>query len=165
MQKKQKILETAYTLFKNNSVGATAVDDVVKAAGIARGTFYLYFKDKSDLLEQMIMFKSTETMVQLLQSVKAHADENKLDLYESSRLFMEMYIDFLLEHRDILIVITKNISSCLRMYPSFYNKEAEELFEHIVEKFIDSGFSCEGAHRIIYIIASITYRFKDPNHF
>ncbi len=155
LEKKQKILETAYNLFMTKTVGATAVDDVVKAAGIARGTFYLYFKDKSDLLEQIILFKSTESMKQLIVSAKNDIEEKGLDIFESSRLFINMYIDFLLVHKDILAVVNKNISSCMRMYPSFYDKEAEELFGYIVEKFTSVGFSSEKTHRIIYIIADM----------
>ena len=41
LEKRIKILETAFSLFKQKSVGSTAIDDVVKATGIARGTFYL----------------------------------------------------------------------------------------------------------------------------
>lgn len=155
LEKKKKILETAYNLFKTNSVGATAVDDVVKAAGIARGTFYLYFKDKSDLLEQIILFKSTESMKQLITATKIEIDEKQLDIFAASRLFIDMYIDFLLEHKDVLAVVTKNISSCLRMYPSFYDKEAEELFGYIVGKFTDEGFSIEKVHKLIYIVADM----------
>ena len=60
LEKKQKILETAYNLFMTKTVGATAVDDVVKAAGIARGTFYLYFKDKYDLMDRIIAHKNNK---------------------------------------------------------------------------------------------------------
>ena len=66
MEKRMKILESAFSLFLEKSVAATAVDDIVKASGIARGTFYLYFKDKSDLLEQIIMYKSMESIKRLL---------------------------------------------------------------------------------------------------
>lgn len=155
LEKKQKILETAYNLFMTKSVAATAVDDIVKSAGIARGTFYLYFKDKSDLLEQIILFKSTESMKQLLIAAKAETEEKELDIYEASRLFIEIYIDFLVKHKDVLAVVNKNISSCLRMYPSFYDKDAELLFSGIVEKFTAEGFSFEKVHRIIYIVVDM----------
>lgn len=155
LEKKQKILETAYNLFMTKTVGATAVDDVVKAAGIARGTFYLYFKDKSDLLEQIILLKSTESMKQLILAAKQDIEEQGLDLLDASRMFINMYIDFLLAHKDILAVVNKNISSCMRMYPNFYDKEAEELFGYIVEKITLIGFSPEKVHKIIYIIADM----------
>ena len=53
LEKKRKILENAYQLFKSKNIYNTAIDDIVKASGIARGTFYLYFKDKSAVAAPM----------------------------------------------------------------------------------------------------------------
>lgn len=155
LEKKKKILETAYNLFKTNSVSATAVDDVVKAAGIARGTFYLYFKDKSDLLEQIILFKSTESMKQLILAAENEIAEKLLDFPDGCRLFVNMYMDFLTAHKDVLAVVTKNLSSCLKMYPEFYDKEAENMFGIIVKRFENAGFSTQQAHKIIYIVVDM----------
>ena len=55
--KKKRLLESAFELFLDKSVNSTAVDDVVKGAGVAKGTFYLYFKDKYDLLNQLSVFR------------------------------------------------------------------------------------------------------------
>lgn len=77
LEKKMKIIETAFSLFQQNTVSATAIDDVVKSAGIARGTFYLYFKDKSDLLEQIIMYKSTECMRIMLRDILSDERDRK----------------------------------------------------------------------------------------
>ena len=151
-EKQKKILETAYSVFKEKSVGCTAVDDVVKAAGIARGTFYLYFKDKSDLLEHMILFKSTEAMKQLLLEGEKEIRSSGLSLKESMKLYIDKYIDFLAGHKDVLAVLEKNIASCLRMYPDFYDSEAKELFERITSDFTEKGFSPATVHKMIYII-------------
>ena len=130
-EKRMKIIETAYRLFQQKSVSSTAVDDVVKAAGIARGTFYLYFKDKSDLLEQIILFKSTETMRQLLTEAQRRLDSKEVPFTEIAGSFIDMYIDFLVLHADVLAVVTKNISSCLKLFPSFYDKEIEAVYNKI----------------------------------
>ena len=50
--KKKRLLESAFELFLDKSVNSTAVDDVVKGAGVAKGTFYLYFKDKYERFYQ-----------------------------------------------------------------------------------------------------------------
>ena len=41
--KKKRMLESAYEHFLDKSVNSTAVDDVVKGAGVAKGTIYIYF--------------------------------------------------------------------------------------------------------------------------
>ena len=53
LAKKLRLLDAAYELFGSKGVNLTAVDEVVRLAGVAKGTFYLYFKDKYDLLDQM----------------------------------------------------------------------------------------------------------------
>lgn len=154
-EKKMKIIETAYRLFQQKSVGSTAVDDVVKAAGIARGTFYLYFKDKSDLLEQIILFKSTETMKLLLEEADARFDDGNTSLTDIASAFVDMYIDFLIAHKDVLAVVTKNISSCLKLLPAFYDKGIETVYEKIIGRFVENGCSTEKAQKTVYIVADM----------
>jgi AcrR family transcriptional regulator len=45
-----EILDVAGTLFRSRGYGATSVDEIVRSAGIAKGTFYYYFKSKEDIL-------------------------------------------------------------------------------------------------------------------
>src|SRR5262245_12204096 len=45
-----KIREAANRLFLARGVGETTVDAICAAAGVAKGTFYVYFRRKEDLL-------------------------------------------------------------------------------------------------------------------
>lgn len=45
-----KIIEAALQVFAEKGRDAPVIDDFIKAAGIARGTFYNYFKSTSELL-------------------------------------------------------------------------------------------------------------------
>jgi len=47
------IRTTAETLFLSQGVGNTSVNDIVAAAGIAKGTFYIYFKDRAELIDSV----------------------------------------------------------------------------------------------------------------
>lgn len=42
--KKEKLEESGYELFMNNTFDKTSIDQIVKKAGVAKGTFYLYFE-------------------------------------------------------------------------------------------------------------------------
>lgn len=155
IEKKMKIIETGFSLFKQNSVSATAIDDVVKAAGIARGTFYLYFKDKSDLLEQIIMYKSTECMRIMLRELFSSESLNELDITDIAEIILGHLIDFLIAHRDMLAVISKNISSCMRMLPDFYDPEIEGFYNRIVGLMEESGYTKTNAAKTIYIVTDM----------
>lgn len=48
------ILEAATEVFAAEGYAAARLDEVARRAGIAKGTIYLYFKDKQDLFEQLL---------------------------------------------------------------------------------------------------------------
>lgn len=56
--KEKKLYEAAYELFITKGINDTSIDDIVKKAGVAKGTFYLYFKNKYDIIDRIIIKKS-----------------------------------------------------------------------------------------------------------
>ena len=44
-QKKNALFQTAYELFTEKGFAKTTISDIVEQAGLAKGTFYLYFKE------------------------------------------------------------------------------------------------------------------------
>jgi AcrR family transcriptional regulator len=60
------ILECALELFHSKGVEKTSVSEIVQKAGIAKGTFYLYFKDKDDLVDSVISFYTREFIDQVI---------------------------------------------------------------------------------------------------
>lgn len=51
---KKAIIESAIKLFKEKGYYKTSVDEIVDNAGVAKGTFYYYFKQKEDVLLTII---------------------------------------------------------------------------------------------------------------
>ena len=43
-------MDAAVEAFATNGVAGTSVDDIVRAAGVAKGTFYLYFDTRDDIV-------------------------------------------------------------------------------------------------------------------
>lgn len=56
-EKYANLISAAYELFEKEGIGGVSIDDIVKKAGVAKGTFYLYFKDKVDLISKLILKK------------------------------------------------------------------------------------------------------------
>lgn len=48
------LASAATAAFAERGVERTTISDIVKAAGVAQGTFYLYFDSKSDVLEAVV---------------------------------------------------------------------------------------------------------------
>jgi AcrR family transcriptional regulator len=51
--KRERIIEAAMKLFEEQGYHGTKVSNIVKEAGMAQGTFYLYFKSKEDLFRSV----------------------------------------------------------------------------------------------------------------
>ncbi len=58
-QKKEALLNTAFELFTTQGLAKTTINNIAEAAGVAKGTFYLYFKDKYDIRNKLIAHKAS----------------------------------------------------------------------------------------------------------
>ena len=52
-QTKNKIIEAAKELIKDKGLSNVSVDDITKQAGVAKGSFYVYFKKKEDIIGEI----------------------------------------------------------------------------------------------------------------
>lgn len=52
--RRKQILERALGVFAERGYHQTSISDLVKAAGVARGTFYLYFESKSAIFVELV---------------------------------------------------------------------------------------------------------------
>ena len=59
-KKREDLLNATYELFTSKGVFDTSISDIVKKANMAKGTFYLYFKDKYDIRNALITKKAGE---------------------------------------------------------------------------------------------------------
>jgi AcrR family transcriptional regulator len=60
------LVSAAAQVFAQQGVAATSVSDIVKAAGVAQGTFYLYFDSKDDVVLAVVE-RFVDTMIAALE--------------------------------------------------------------------------------------------------
>ncbi|GAC1536624.1 MAG: TetR/AcrR family transcriptional regulator [Polyangiales bacterium] len=53
-RRRAQILQRARDVFARKGYHQAKIDDIVAAAGVARGTFYLYFHDKRSIFEELV---------------------------------------------------------------------------------------------------------------
>ncbi|MFD1928325.1 TetR family transcriptional regulator [Sporosarcina siberiensis] len=65
MNKKDNIVRAAVKIFSEKGIEKTKISDIVKEAGVAQGTFYLYFPSKLSLMPAIaeIMVEKTLTII------------------------------------------------------------------------------------------------------
>ena len=116
-QKKNSLMETAFQLFTSKGIANTTISDIVEVAGVAKGTFYLYFKDKYDLNEKLIIHRSEQLMRHALE----HSGYEKLETNTDKLLVIMDDILFQLKENPLLL--------------RFLNKRISwELFYKVMEK-------------------------------
>ena len=78
-QKMDALFQSAYDLFLNQGIEKTSISDIAKKAGVAKGTFYLYFADKYEIRDRLI----ARTASRLFQ--RAHKALETADIPEFDR--------------------------------------------------------------------------------
>jgi AcrR family transcriptional regulator len=58
--RRMEIIQAAEFLFEKKGYSKTPVESIIKKAGIAKGTFYYYFKSKEDILRALVEKTGTE---------------------------------------------------------------------------------------------------------
>lgn len=106
-QKKNALLQTAFELFTGKGFAKTTISDIVTDAGLAKGTFYLYFKDKYDLRDKLIAYKAG----QLFEDAHKAMAEIEVESFEEILLFMTDYIiGRFQEQHSLMQFVAKNLS-------------------------------------------------------
>ena len=106
-EKEKKLLNAAYKLFTEKGINNTSIQDIVDEAGVAKGTFYLYFKDKYSLQETLV----TKTSANLFKDAINSLNNNYIEDFEDQVIYVINYvIDRLVEDPTLINFISKDLS-------------------------------------------------------
>lgn len=81
-EKRKKIIEAGKDEFSSVSLDEASIKNIAEKAGIARGSFYQYFKSKKDLLF-FILEENRETMEKKLNRIIKESDGEIFNIYIS----------------------------------------------------------------------------------
>ena len=105
-KKREDLLNATYELFTSKGVFDTSISDIVKKANMAKGTFYLYFKDKYDIKNNLVAHKTCE----LFHKAGKAMNEAHITGLESQLIFIiDHIIDDLVKDLPLLNFISKNL--------------------------------------------------------
>ncbi|MDD6270970.1 MAG: TetR/AcrR family transcriptional regulator [Candidatus Fimenecus sp.] len=147
-EKYTKILDTALGLFEKNGTHLVSIDEIVKGAGVAKGTFYLYFKDRYDLISTLIIEKASKYMSLLSDE---YEPRNFGDVSTSVRHYIEYISDFLQKNKTLCILIEKNLNTCVNAVAQTKEGPIKELYEKIFSELINCGVSEAEARAKLYL--------------
>lgn len=106
-QKRDSLLMAAFALFTQKGINDTSISDIAKKANMAKGTFYLYFKDKFDIRDKLIADKARQVFCRALGEM----NRVQLDSLEDHVIFLiNSVINQLNQNKNLLKFISKNLS-------------------------------------------------------
>lgn len=106
--KLDKLLSSAQELFLSKGIHDTSISDITSLAGVAKGTFYLYFTDKYSIRDHLIA-KSSQKLFHSAHI--ALSKEKQIKSFEDKIIFFADHIILeLSENKPLLAFISKNLS-------------------------------------------------------
>lgn len=107
-QKESSLLKTAFEFFTTKGFSKTSISDIAGKAGVAKGTFYLYFKDKYDIRNKLVAHKSSQIFLNAMEDIGS--DINDISFEDKLIRIVDNIINQLDENQSLLTFISKNLS-------------------------------------------------------
>lgn len=148
--RRQQILNEAREVFAKRGYHAAKVDDIVAAARIARGTFYLYFDDKRAIFEEIV-----DRMLTRVGMSITRVDTQK-PVPDQIRDNVRRVIGVLLEDRattKILLSDARGVDPAFDRKLQGFMEEVHTLMEHSLSDGHQLGIVAKGDARIQAVLA------------
>lgn len=94
-------MDAAEALVLQKGYDRTSVSDIVKAVGVAQGTFYYHFDTKLDVLGAVVQ----RELAELDEDLEAIAGDEALDPLSQLRLLLEAIFRLIDEHNELIVEV------------------------------------------------------------
>jgi len=133
MDKYQRILEAAITVFAEQGYFQSTVAQIAKEAGVADGTIYLYFKNKDDILVQFYQYKTRQIFERFRDAVRQPATAE-----EKLRCLILVHLQEFQKDRNMAIVYQAETHQNRRL-GNEQIKEMSKMYRDIISEVVELG--------------------------
>lgn len=158
-KKRQQLFETAFDLFTSKGIHETTIQDIAKAAGVAKGTFYLYFKDKYDLIEKLRKKKTAKLFEEAINFSRTVQYDN---FTEQLLIIIEYIIDEFSNNQDLLRFIYKNLSLGMGLQNIHIDTDKEQgenttssIYEIFEERVKQDGLELKDPRTTLFLVIEL----------
>ncbi|MGA2584150.1 MAG: TetR/AcrR family transcriptional regulator [Tepidisphaeraceae bacterium] len=99
--KRRAIIQAAAKLFSEQPFHKVRLDDVASAAGIGKGTVYIYFKSKEDLYYSLVY----DGLAELVKRLGERLGSESRNFRDRLRLIIRGVVDFAIQHPQLFEVM------------------------------------------------------------
>lgn len=104
--KKERIIHAAIEVFTEKGIEKSKVSDIVKKAGIAQGTFYIYFSSKLSVVPSIAEVMVEKTLDEIIRTV----DKND-SFSEQMRHVIDVAFSVTKEYRQIFALVYAGLAA------------------------------------------------------
>ncbi len=152
-EKENSLFQAGYDLFTTKGIHDTAISDIVKKAGVAKGTFYLYFKDKYDLLDRIVLNKSAQV---LCEAIKYNNSMEFASFEDEVLSFVNYIIEYLKKDKLLLKLIYKDLSWGTFKKASNDYEEIHDIYKMFEREYKNGHLSTKDIEHLLFIIIELT---------
>jgi TetR/AcrR family fatty acid metabolism transcriptional regulator len=131
--KRELILRAATRVFARNGYFNSKVADIARAADVADGTVYLYFKSKEEILHSIFDQNMTDAIASGRKLIKAIADPR-----EKLRRIARLHLERLGADRDLAVVFQVELRGSTKFMEEFSAAGFGEYLD-LLRKIIEEG--------------------------
>jgi AcrR family transcriptional regulator len=136
-ERREDLLDAAARVFARKSIAQTTVSDITDSAGVAKGTFYLYFESKEHLLGALKQ-RFADQMLDRASSLSERVGKD--DWWALVDQTVAAYADFMIENQDVChVLIQEGVTP--ETSPQFADAERriEEIFAAGIRAGVEAG--------------------------
>jgi TetR/AcrR family transcriptional repressor of nem operon len=123
----REILDAARRLLQSRGVESVTMEEIAAAAGVAKGTIYLYFQGKEDLIQDLI----TQVGEQMLADIEAIVQGSGTPL-EKIQQVASLLLDYLMRERALFPAYARDLLRGGRGTATTYWQHLQEMEEKFV---------------------------------
>lgn len=153
-RKKDALLSSAFQQFTEKGFSKTTISDIVNHAGLAKGTFYLYFEDKYDLRNRVIAYKAG----QLFDNACQELEKNSINSFEEELLFITDYIiDCFCRQHSLMEFVAKNLSWGIfkHTFSSTEFMASQDFYDHYLQSMEKYHIKCKSPELMLFTIIEL----------
>jgi len=125
--RREEILQAARVVFARNGFYETTVEEIAKAAGISKGTLYLYYKSKMDIYWAALKFGVTEMHDRVREELKTVPS-----VKEKIQTFIHVKMEYFQKNRDFFKIYYSEFGNTF-CHPIHMQKEFRDLYRKQVD--------------------------------
>lgn len=96
---REALLNAAQEVIALKGIYLAVIEDITERADVAKGSFYQYFRDREDLLQELL----TRRLLEMRLRIAARLPPSRFS--ERVRMLIRHHLDYLLAHEDFLLFL------------------------------------------------------------